>query len=277
MKNRKPRNSTKPLPNKLKLALSATALIPLLLAVATLTATAAQRPITDFTSRQGAYCLQFDSSGNVDCAASGYNNHRGGCVLFVPPQPNVGGWIDPKTSVFTLVDYAGLADSLLGGALGTTLDGSVTEVPLPDGRAEVTVLLHTQNALTWASDVSASFPGPLLFGHLLSDVINGQDAALGSSLLQLKFKNTAPGAPLPDLIQLIFCPNTGQELTTLSFRAQATGTLRAASGVPDGTSGRLEVAQTGLLGVASVANSNSRVALDAFPAEHIVIQAIAGH
>src|SRR5207245_1376600 len=169
-----------------------------------------------------------------------------------------------------------LADSLLGGALGTALDGSVTEVALPDGRAEVTVLLHTEKALTWASDVSTAFPGPVLFGHTLSDVINGQDAALGSSLLQLKFKNTAPGAPLPDLIQLIFCPNTGQELTTLSFRAQATGTLRAASGVPDGTSGRLEVAQTGLLGVASVANSNSRVAFDAFPAEHIVVQATSG-
>jgi len=274
MKNRKPRNSTKPLKNTLKLALSANALIPLLLAAVTLTATAAQRPITDFTSRQGAYCLKVDNDGNVDCAASGY--HGTSCVLFVPPQPNVGGWIDPKTAVFTLVDYAGLADGLLGGALGTTLDGSITEVTLPDGRAEVTVLLHTQNALTWASDVSTAFPGPALFGHTLSDVINGQDAALGSSLLQLKFKNTAPGAPLPDLIQLIFCPTTGQELTTLSLRAQATGTLRAASGVPDGTSGRLEVAQTGLLGVASVANSNSRVALDAFPAEHIVIQPTPG-
>src|SRR5207245_6569686 len=116
------------------------------------------------------------------------------CVLFVPPQPNVGGWIDPKTAVFTLVDYAGLADSLLGGALGTTLDGSVTEVPLPDGRAEVTVLLHTQNALTWASDVSASFPGPLMFSHLLTEVINGQDADMGLSLVQLTFKITTNGA-----------------------------------------------------------------------------------
>src|SRR5439155_727041 len=145
MKNRKPGNSMKPLKNTLKRALSATALIPLLLAAATLTATAAQRPITDFTSRQGAYCLEVDNDGNVDCAASGY--HGSSCVLFVPPQPNVGGWIDPKTAVFTLVDYADLADSLLGGALGTTLDGSITEIPLPDGRAEVTVLLPRQVCL----------------------------------------------------------------------------------------------------------------------------------
>src|SRR5438552_1542215 len=128
MKNPTPINSTKPLQR----ALLAIAFIAL-----TGTIYAAQRPITDFTSRQGTYCLKPDSSGNVDCAASGYNGT--GCALFVPPQPNVGGWIDPTTAIFTLVDYAGLADKLLNGALGTTLDGSVTEVPLADGRAEVTV------------------------------------------------------------------------------------------------------------------------------------------
>jgi len=275
MKNPILNHSTKPLENLFKRALSVTALTPLVLAAATLTTTAAQRPISDFISQQGAFCLKSDANGNVDCAASGY--HGTGCTLFVPPQPNVGGWIDPNTALFTLVDYAGLADGLLGGALGTTVDGSITEVPLANGRAQVNVLLHTQNALTWASDVSASFPGPILFGHLLSDVIKGQDAALGSSLLQLKFTNTAPGAPLPDLIQLIFCPTAGQELTTLSIRVQATGTLRAASGMPDGTSGRLEMTQTGLIGVASIANPNSRVASDAFPAEHIIIQATGGH
>jgi hypothetical protein len=54
------------------------------------TAQAGQRPITDFTSRQGTYCLQFDVNGNVDCTASTYGGS--GCQLFVPPQPNVNGW-----------------------------------------------------------------------------------------------------------------------------------------------------------------------------------------
>jgi len=235
-----------------------------LLAVAS-SAQAAQRPISDFVARQGTYCLKLDGAGNVSCAAGGYGGS--GCELFVPPQPNVGGWIDPKTFIFVLVDYAGLANALVGGTFGTTLDGSVNEVPLADGRAEVSVWLHTKKALAWASDISSSFPGPILFGHRLDQVIGGAQAALGESLLQLKFKNAAPGVPLPDLIQLIFCPEPGQELEVMSFETRASGPLA------DGRPGRLEMVQTGLIAVAGVVNPNSRVALDAFPAEKIVIQA----
>ena len=231
---------------------------------------AGQRPITDFTSRQGAYCLKFGAEG-IDCAASSYGGV--GCDLFVPPQPNVSGWLDPNALFFVLADYAGLANALVGGAFGTTLEGSVNEVPLADGRAAVSVLLRTKNALIWASDVSSSFPGPTLFGHRLDEVMAGGDAALGESLLQLTFKNTALGASLPDLLQLTNCPDPGQELEVLSFRARANGTLRAAFGVPDGTPGQLEIVQTGLIRVARVSNPNSRVALDAFPAEKVVIQA----
>ncbi len=231
---------------------------------------AGQRPISQFTSRQGAYCLKFDVSGNVDCSASGYGGTS--CELFVPPQPNVNGWVEPSTLRFVLVDYAGLANAIVGGAFGTTLDGSINEVPLADGRAEVSVYLHTKNAFTWASDISTSFPGPTLFGHRLDEVIAGGDYALGESYLNLTFKNSEPGAPLPDLIQLIFCPEPGQELESIAFRARANGTLRAAFGVADGTAGRLEVTQTGLVAIAGTANSNSRVALDAFPAEKIIIQ-----
>jgi len=190
--------------------------------------------------------------------------------LFVPPQPNVIGFIDPKTANFVLVDYSGSANSLK--PLGTTVDGSITEVPLDDGRAEVVVVLHTRNALAWASDISSSFPGPTLFGHRLDEVLAGGDAALADSLLQVTFKNTAPGAPLPDIIQLVNCPDPGQELESISFRARANGTLRAAFGVADGTAGRLEVTQTGLVAIAGTANPNSRVASDAFPAEKIIIQ-----
>jgi hypothetical protein len=243
----------------------AAALCLLALAAAAPGATPGQRPIADFISRQGTFCLKFG-----DCAASSYGG--GGCDLFVPPQPNVGGWVDPKTAYFVLMDYAGLTDALVGGVFGTTLDGSVTEVPLADGRARVSVTLHTRNALTWASDVSSSFPGPILFGHRLDQVIGGADAALGESLLKITFKNTAPGAPLPDNIQLGFCPDPGQELEIYSFQGRANGSLRAAFGVPEGSPGRLEVVQTGLIRVAGVANPDSRVALDAFPAEKITIQ-----
>ena len=255
---------------KLKRRVRAVALSLFALAAATLGATPAQRPITDFTSRQGQYCLKFDVDGNIDCAASSYGG--GGCDLFIPPQPNVGGWTDPKGLFFALVDYAGLADTLVGGTFGTTLDGSITEVPLADGRARVSVTLHTTNALAWASDFSGGFPGTTVFGHRLDEVIGGANPAFGESLLKMTFKNTAPGAPLPDVMQLNFCPGPGQEQEVYSFNARADGTLRAAFGVPEGSPGRLEVVQTGLIGVAGVANPNSRVALDAYPAEKITIQ-----
>jgi hypothetical protein len=250
-------------------ALQATGVCMLALALLTLEAAAGTRPITDFTSRQGTYCLKLDTDGNIDCTTSSYGGSD--CFLFVPPQPNVAGWTDPKSFRFVLVDYAGLADDhAFGTTFGTTMDGHITELPLSDGRASVAVLLHTQNAFTWASDISSSFPGPDLFGHELGEVLTGADAALGDSLLQLSFTNTAPGALLPDLIQLIFCPETQQRLDVQSFRASASGSL------PDGTPGRCEVVQTGLIDVSSIANDSSRVALDAFPAEKITIQAT-GH
>jgi len=49
---------------------------------------------------------------------------------------------------------------------------------------------------------------------------------------------------MPDLIQLAFFPRLGQVLEFIQFNAHATGTLRKAFGVPDGTPGRAEVVQT---------------------------------
>jgi hypothetical protein len=68
------------------------------------------------------------------------------------------------------------------------------------------------------------------------------------SFLQLKFINTSPGAPLPDMLQLIFGPvEPGQEFPSfISLTARADGTLRDNFGVPEDTPGRAEVIQTGL-------------------------------
>src|SRR5207247_1922277 len=101
---------------------------------------------------------------------------------------------------------------------------------------EVTVVLHTRNALTWviAGDGMGNFDfadGTLLFGARVPDVVLGEDPSLGNSTLTVKFLNTAPGAPLPDLLQLAAFPEPGQELKAISIRAQADGELRAAFGV----------------------------------------------
>jgi len=212
-----------------------------------------QRPIADFVKAQGTFCIS-DGSG--------------GCRLFAPPVANFLGW-DGLQEVLpqqgnvppvrcASVDYAGLANAkieeLSGGTIsfGTTISGTITEDPLADGRAQVTVRIHTKNALTWV--VSAGdgphcdfATDPLLFGHRVPDVLAGKDAALGESFLEVKFVNKAPGAPLPDLEQLINKPELGQEFPSfISLTTRADGTLRGNFGVPDGASGRAEVIQKGL-------------------------------
>jgi hypothetical protein len=57
---------------------------------------------------------------------------------FVPPISDFMGWYaayDAGTHLVS-VDYASLTDRYLSGSLGTTFQGSITERPLPDGRAE---------------------------------------------------------------------------------------------------------------------------------------------
>ena len=83
------------------------------------------------------------------------------------------------------------------------------------------------------------------------------------------FINTAPGAPLPDLIQIWFFPVTGQELRYVQFSAKASGELRAAFGVPEGTPGRATVVQTGVY----MASGKGATA-DGFPAEMINLQKV---
>ena len=101
------------------------------------------RPIEEFVAAQGTYCLD---DGN------------GGCVLFVPPLQNFFGWSTLAIPRCAAVDYAGIANAYIeatsGGtrSLGTRMDGTVTERPLADGRAEIDVLLHTTKALTWVID-----------------------------------------------------------------------------------------------------------------------------
>jgi hypothetical protein len=168
------------------------------------------------------------------------------------------------------VDYAGLADDYAAGILGTQTTGTVTERPLSDGRAEIHVRLHTKNALTWVVDDPADFNEPLLFGYRAPDLVpDGQEPALGESFLDVKFINTAPGDPLPDLIQLVVAPQAGQELVFLAFRARANGPLRGLFGVEDGTPGRVTVVQTGLF----MTPFRGAVA-DGFPVERIELHVV---
>jgi hypothetical protein len=159
-----------------------------------------------------------------------------------------------------------LGDLDMDGSLGTTVQGSVSETGRPAGPSQVTVVLHSRNALARA--YNANFER--LFGE---GGAQGTAPTLGDATVQLSFTHTEPGAPLPDVSQLMYCPLPGQALELLSIRARASGTLRAAFGVPDGTPGRLEVIQTGLIGSSAIAHPDSAVGVDAFPAEKVILRA----
>jgi hypothetical protein len=206
---------------------------------------------------------------------SDFINAQGQSMCFTPPAADQLGW---ATGVFAdgsiktngntgltpsrgaLIDSLGLEAKYLltkGIDLGTTVSGSVMERPLADGRALVTVNLHTHNALGWAFNFDPSIPAnvfngtPLAFGSRVLDVVAGKTPALGDSHFQIQFTNTAPGAPLPQIpcggtfegCTLPDCP-AGFEVDSLSEIASITGPLHPLAGLgPEGTPGRLAVQQ----------------------------------
>jgi hypothetical protein len=186
-----------------------------------------QRPIEDFLSAQGAR------------------------ASFSPYEYI--GWLsvaDRLPNRLAVVDYAGITNKALELGLGTTFNGAITERPLGDGRAEVVVTLKTQNALIWVADLDGAFESSefdcgncqLLFGATGKEVKNKAAPALGKSFLQLVLKNTAIGAPLPDIFSAFITENSyqdGQELLAVSFHAEASGFL------PNGEKGEVTIDQVG--------------------------------
>ncbi len=239
-------------------------------------AAATQRSIDEFVAVQGTFCIVPPDDGCESIGAVEVD----GCCLFVPPIENFFGWSDPGSGLFASVDFFGNAEEWIQGAsggaasFGTTTTGSVTERPLADGQAEIHVRLHTKNALSWAFEFDPSIPGnpfantPLIFGHKAPEILaDGLPAALSDSLLHVVFIAPEPGAPLPDLFEA--------NLQTISFYSNGEGPLRELFGVEEGTRGRLQITQVGLLALSGQVPPNAATA-DAFPAEHIKVRALGG-
>jgi hypothetical protein len=191
------------------------------------------------------------STNSISRPLSDFLETQGTTVVLFPPVADYVTWFNlPRGEPAALlagVDYAGLANAVLDDMLGTTFSGEVTEAPLPDGRAQVSVTLVTLNALAWV--ITFDDDGFLLFGNHAQDVAKGVDAAVGDSYLQTTFVNTAPGAPLPDLAAAILpflggSPPEGFELKSINLFATAKGPLhKAFEDLPDGTPGELTVVQ----------------------------------
>lgn len=195
-----------------------------------------RRSIEEFAAAQGTFCTMAGSD----------------CFPIFAPAPELFAWINGPVTASGMVDYTGQTaawlESASGGAisLGTTIDGSVTERLLKDGRVEVHVVLRTSNALMWAGSGLYVAGDPVTFGASPAEVLAGATPALGSSTLKATYITTAAGLPFPDLVQIAFAPEPGQEDVKVSFDADATGVLREGSGFPAGTMGRLVIHQIGI-------------------------------
>jgi hypothetical protein len=187
------------------------------------------RSIQELVKAQGSFC---------------FPDGFGGCLLADPPVKNYIFFLVNATGWIAAVDYAGLEDRWLkdtsdgNRTFGTKFSGSVTELALPDGRAEITIKLHTKRV---AARVFQQSDGTLLFGNTTPDVLAGAQPAIGESSFEFIFINPSVGMPLPDLVQVAFAPIPGQEFVRSEFQASATGPLHAAFGVKDGTRGRMRV------------------------------------
>lgn len=219
---------------------------------------------------------------------SDFLNAQGTTSFFWPPFPDYLGWANNSTLVsssgkslecrFAGIDYAGLSAQYLrdhvGLDLGTAVSGSVHERPLADGRAEVSVSLHATNALTFAQTCANLGPGnPSAFGEQQTDLLLNPYLEPGLSMVNFMvvFKNTAPGAPLPDIVCVTgatACPD-GFELVSLYMRANGSGPLHYSSGYEEGTPGHLVVTQTGIFRPGPWTSAKSRISYDGFPAERV--------
>lgn len=204
---------------------------------------------------------------------SDFIDAQGNTMVFIPPVPDYVGTSDPALNIFALIDYAGLAAQWLigqpdGPDLGTTVNGTITERALADGRAMVTVHLRTTNALSWAINGFEFATAPVIFGNRAQDVLLGAEPALATSVFRFQFINTAPGAPMPDLVEVLALgmPWPGFEQRFYGFHCVAEGTL------PDGSPARMVDTQTGIF----FPDGHAFPPLDAFPAEHIFITATGG-
>jgi hypothetical protein len=247
------------------------------------------RPIGDFLSAQGQ-TPDLINFPDIPTFVTPDKNFLGWSTIFPPdvigkPDFPYRGYTKKSDVIyFAGIDYAGLATEAYASGKSPEFSGTVTERPLPDGRAEVTVVLHTKGANAWVIQFDPYGSGnqvndnPTLFGHRPRDVAMGAGQALADTLLHTVFINIKPGAPLPDLMVLA---NTGQkyypndELKFLQFTARAQGPLTPwFEGVKDGTPGMCTVVQTGLNEIQGKTSPISRVGYDAFPAENITLQVI---
>ena len=165
-------------------------------------------------------------------------------------------WTDPASGNFLRIDAFGKVNTFLNLNLGTSVTGQVQVRDLRDGTQQVTVILHTRDAICWGFNGS----NQIAFGYTPVNVQNGVGpAALGQSTTILVFEPQPLG------------PISLGNIESLVATVTCDGVLRAGSGYPDGTPG---IAHTTQVGVVTGVPSGCPPEVDAncFPAEKVVFK-----
>jgi hypothetical protein len=158
---------------------------------------------------------------------------------FLSTQVTGTAWYNGDNPLYRyLVDFAGVFPRNNGLDLPPTIEGTITERPLSDGTAEVTVDIRSHNALTWIDKYATH---EVVFGEHPLAVKAHATPTLGYVHLRWDFINSEPRAPIPDF----HAPNVPTK--SVKMEANAFGPLKAAAGMgPDGTPGHGWTNQVGV-------------------------------
>ena len=164
-----------------------------------------------------------------------------------------------------LVDYGNVQAASNHLSFGFTASGTVKLTTYADGTGEVRLDESFSNALSWANNSV----NQRIFGYSPAELIAnpGDVPALSTGHMQLVY--TVPEAAHPELNVSNVLFFGGGTLTQLKFTSTATGALRAAFGVPEGTPGMLKEENVGLLNT-----GGGGATADGFPVEHVDVLAL---
>jgi len=175
------------------------------------------RPINEFVSSQGTYCI---------------DNGSGECQLYAKPVANHIAFFEPNKRKIMMVDYAGTTNAFLrdkaGRDFGTTFSGDIREERMDDGRARVTVHLLSSQAIAYVLNGDDLMNSPTFIGTRPIDMMNPETKgeATGNVDMTITYINMGPGMPIPDLLQLMRAPQPGQQLLDAQFAFKGTGMNR---------------------------------------------------
>jgi hypothetical protein len=154
---------------------------------------------------------------------------------FFDAQASAIGWIDPATDRTLYFNAFGKRAKYYNLNVGSTFEGREMVRVLADGRAHVTVILHTRNAICWGFQGDGEGNYIPAFGYSPGLVAGGYVASLGDGMMNLEFTMPSPDSALQPVYQI--------PLESIVAVINCKGELRDGSGSPDGTPGLARTTQ----------------------------------